>query len=39
MTTHEEREISLCNRIFVMRDGKLSEAELNSSIEVLVNKL
>ena len=39
MTTHEEDEIALCNRLLIMKDGKLSEVNQNSSIEVLVNKL
>jgi len=39
MTTHEEDEIALCNRLLIMKDGKLSEVDSNSSIEALVNKL
>lgn len=39
MTTHEEDEIALCNRLLVMKEGKLSEVNPNSSIENLVNKL
>ena len=36
MTTHEEDEIALCNRLLVMKEGKLSEVNPNSSIEYLV---
>lgn len=39
MTTHEEDEIEICNRLLIMKDGKLSEVDSNSSIEALVNKL
>ena len=39
MTTHEEDEIAICNRLLIMKDGKLSEVDSNSSIEALVNKL
>jgi len=39
MTTHEEDEIALCNRLLVMKGGKLSEVDPNLSIGALVNKL
>lgn len=39
MTTHEEDEIGLCNRILVMKGGKLSETDPNLSIGALVDKL
>lgn len=39
MTTHEEDEIALCNRLLIMKEGKLLEVDPNSSIEALVNKL
>lgn len=39
MTTHEEDEIALCNRLLIMKEGKLSEVNKNLSIEALVNKL
>ena len=39
MTTHEEDEIALCNRILIMKDGKLSEVNPHLSIGALVNKL
>ena len=39
MTTHEEDEIAICNRLLIMKEGKLSEVDPNSSIEDLVNKV
>ena len=39
MTTHEEDEIALCNRLLIMKDGRISEVDPNSSIQALVNKL
>ena len=39
MTTHEEDEIAICNRLLIMKEGKLSEVDPNLSIEDLVNKV
>ena len=39
MTTHEEDEIAICNRLLIMKEGKLSEVDANLSIEDLVNKV
>lgn len=39
MTTHEEDEIAICNRLLIMKEGKLSEVDPNSSIDDLVNKV
>ncbi len=39
MTTHEEDEIALCNRLLIMKEGRLSEVDPNLSIEALVNRL
>lgn len=39
MTTHEEDEITLCNRLLIMKEGKLSEVSPNLDIETLINKL
>lgn len=39
MTTHEEDEIAICNRLLIMKEGKLSEVDPNLSIGALVNKL
>ena len=39
MTTHEEDEIAICNRLLIMKEGKLLEVDPNSSIDDLVNKV
>lgn len=39
MTTHEEDEIALCNRILIMKEGKISEVNPNLDMETLINKL
>ena len=36
ITTHEESELSLCNKIYVMRDGVLSQADNHLRGEALV---
>lgn len=39
MTTHEEDEIALCNRILIMKEGKILEVNPNLDMETLINKL
>lgn len=38
ITTHEEAELSLCNRLYVMRDGKLAEVDRTLRGRSLVDK-
>lgn len=39
MTTHEEDEIALCDRILIMKQGKISEENPKQDIQALINKL
>lgn len=39
MATHEEREITLCDKLFLLKDGVLSPLEYNGNIHQLAGKL
>lgn len=39
MTTHEEDEIALCDRILIMKEGRLSEVDSNLDMKTLISKL
>lgn len=39
LATHEEREINLCDRLFLLRDGKLEPLAYDGNIHTLAGKL
>lgn len=39
LATHEEREINLCDRLFLLRDGKLEPLSYDGNIHTLAGKL
>lgn len=39
LATHEEREITLCDRLFILKDGTLSPLEYDGNIHQLAGKL
>lgn len=39
MTTHEEDEIALCDRILIMKEGRLLEVDSNLDMKTLISKL
>lgn len=39
LATHEEREIMLCDRLFILKDGILSPLEYDGNIHQLASKI
>lgn len=39
LTTHEEREIMLCDRVFILKGGTLSPLEYDGNIHQLASKI